>query len=169
MVLPIRFGIFESYVPAEPGLTTAQRGCRVVRKMAQVALEGFVEVSPILRSGVYALCAKGVVIYVGKSRAMIARINTHRRAWIDKRKGAKSWLTDSLGIPALLFDEIHIRPCPPHKLDEVEREMINRYKPRYNVQLKTPEKVKVPISLTVSGVVLALNAQTQRVVVERRI
>lgn len=137
--------------------------------MAQVSLDGFSECSAILRSGVYALCARGVVIYVGKSRAMIARINTHRRAWIDKRKGAKSWLTDSLGIPALLFDEIHIRPVPPHQLDAVEAEMIDKYKPKYNVQLKTSAKVRAPISITVSGVVLALNAQAQRVVVERRI
>lgn len=132
-------------------------------------LDGFSEASAILRSGVYVLCAKGVPIYVGKSRSMIARINTHRRAWIDKRKGAKSWLTDSLGIPALLFDEIHIRHVPPHLLDAVEAEMIDKFKPRYNVQLKTSEKIRAPISITVSGIALALNATTRRVTVERRI
>lgn len=133
-------------------------------------LEGFQEVSAVIRSGVYVLCAKGVPIYVGKSRAMIARINTHRRAWIDKRKGAKaSWLTDSLGIPALLFDEIHIRPVPPHLLDEVEREMIDRFKPRYNTQLKSSEKIQAPISLTISGVVLALNRRPPTPIIERRI
>lgn len=132
-------------------------------------LDGFSEASAILRSGVYVLCAKGVPIYVGKSRSMIARINTHRRAWIDKRKGAKSWLTDSLGIPALLFDEIHIRHVPPHLLDAVEAEMIDKFKPRYNVQLKTSEKIRAPISITVAGVALAINSQAQRVTVERRI
>jgi len=131
-------------------------------------LEGFAEVSGILRSGVYALCAKGQVIYVGKSKSMIARINAHRRAWIDKRKGG-SWLTESLGIPALLFDEIHIRPVPPQALAEVEAEMINLYKPRYNVQLKTSQKVRAPINITVSGVAIALNAQRQGVFIERRI
>lgn len=166
MVLTIRNSIFASYVSRRSGLTLRPRGCRVSGKMQ---LDGFVEVSPVLRSGVYALCAKGAVIYVGKSRAMIARINTHRRAWIDKRKGAKSWLTDSLGIPALLFDEIHIRPVAPHLLDEVEREMIDRYKPRYNVQLKSSAKIRAPISITIQGVALALNAQAPRVVVERRI
>lgn len=133
-----------------------------------MVLDGFDEVSAILRSGVYALCAKGVVIYVGKSKAMIARINSHRRAWIDKKRGA-AWLSETLGIPGLLFDEIHIRPCPKHLLDEVEAEMIDKYKPRYNVQLKTSAKIRAPISITVSGIALALNAQAQRVVVERRI
>lgn len=137
--------------------------------MSQVLLDGFVEVSPILRSGVYALVAKGVVIYVGKSRAMIARVNAHRRAWIDKRKGAKPWLSESLGIPALLFDEIHIRPCPPHQLDALEEEMINLYKPRYNTQLKTTEKIKIPFTITVAGQILTMNAPRQQVLVERRI
>ena len=132
-------------------------------------LDGFADVSGVIRSGVYALCAKGTVIYVGKSRAMIARINTHRRAYIDKRKGAKSWLTDSLGIPALLFDEIHIRPTAPHLLDEVEREMIDKFKPSYNVQLKTSEKIRAPIALTIAGQVFTMNARPPAPIIERRI
>ena len=131
-------------------------------------LDGFNEVSTILKSGVYVLVAKGVPIYVGKSKAMIARIGAHRRAWIDKRKG-NAWTTEVLGIPGLKFDEIHIRAVPLHLLDEVEREMIDRYKPRYNVQLKTSAKIAAPITLTVAGVALSLNALQTRVVVERRI
>lgn len=132
-------------------------------------LEGFTSAGDILRSGVYALCAKGVVIYVGKSRSMIARINAHRKAWIDKKKG-QAWLSEQLGIPGLLFDEIHIRPTPLHLLDEVEREMIDKYKPRYNTQLTTSGKIKAPITLTIGGVAIAMNvASKQAVVVERRI
>ena len=131
-------------------------------------LDGFSEVSEILRSGIYVLVAKGVPIYVGKSKAMIARIGAHRRAWIDKRKG-QAWTTEVLGIPGLKFDEIHIRPVPLHLLDQVEREMIDRYKPRYNTQLKTSAKITAPISITVSGIALAMNVRSERVVVERRI
>lgn len=132
-------------------------------------LEGFTEVGDMLRSGVYALCAKGVVIYVGKSRSMIGRINAHRRAWIDKKKG-QSWLTESLGIPGLQFDQIFILPTPLHLLDSVEREMIDKYKPRYNTQLTTSGKIKAPISLTIGGVTVAMNvAQKQAIVVERRL
>lgn len=132
-------------------------------------LEGFVEVSAILRSGVYVLCAKGEVIYVGKSKAMIARITAHRQAWIAKRKGREGWISDTLGIPALFCDEIHILPVPPAMLDEVEAEMINRFKPRLNTQLKTTAKVLAPIEITIAGKALTLNAPPGRPVVERRI
>lgn len=132
-------------------------------------LEGFIEVSSILRSGVYALCAKGQVIYVGKSKAMIARIGAHRQAWIAKRKGRAGWISETLGIPAVLCDEVHILPCPVHALDDLEAEMINRFKPRLNAQLKTTVKVSVPIAISIAGKALQLNASTQRVVIERRI
>ena len=137
-------------------------------EQATVRLDGFSNVSEVLRSGVYVLVAKGVPIYVGKSKAMIARINSHRRAWIDKRKG-QAWTTEVLGIPALRFDEIHIRPVPPHLLDAVEREMIDRYKPRYNTQLKTSAKITAPIVITIAGVALTMNKPPAQVFVERRI
>ena len=35
-------------------------------------LEGFTDVSTLLRAGVYALCKRGVVIYVGKSKSLYA-------------------------------------------------------------------------------------------------
>lgn len=134
-----------------------------------MVLEGFDEVGDILRSGVYALCAKGVVIYVGKSKSMIARIGAHRRAWIDKKKG-QAWLTESLGIPGLQFDEIHIRPTPLHLLDSTEREMIDKYRPRYNIQLRANGQVKAPITLQIAGIAIHMNAkQGHSVVVERRI
>lgn len=132
-------------------------------------LDGFQPISDCLRSGIYVLVAKGVVIYVGKSNAMIARINAHRRAWQD-RKRKESWISEKLGIPGLLFDEIHIRHVPKHLLGEVEAEMIDRYKPRYNIQLKTSAKIRAPINITVQGIQLTLNAPPpQRPVIERRI
>lgn len=122
-------------------------------------LDGFVDSSEILKSGVYALVRKGSVIYVGKSKSMIGRINTHRRAWIDRRKTKAngSWVANMLGIPGLMFDEIHIRPVPLHLLDAVEREMIDKYKPHYNVQLQT-EMIRAPINIVVAGLTLTLNA-----------
>ncbi len=128
-------------------------------------LEGFSDASAVLRCGIYVLCAKGVVIYVGKSKAMIARIAAHRTKWIDKRKGRPG--ADWIPIPALLFDEIHVRPVPLHLLDSVEEEMINRFKPKYNIQLKTAAKVSAPISITIAGKTLTMNSP--RVVVERRV
>lgn len=131
-------------------------------------LDGFADASQVLRSGVYALCAKGRVIYVGKSKSMIGRINAHRRAWIDKRKGkAESWIANALGIPGLLFDEIHIRPTPLHLLDAVEREMIDKYKPHYNVQLQTNAKIKAPINIVIGALTLQMNAPHSPLVTRR--
>lgn len=129
-------------------------------------LAGFTEISPALRSGIYVLCAKGVVVYVGKSKAMLARINSHRTGWIDKRKGRKPWVQEVCGIPALWFDEIHVRYVPAHELDAAEREAIDRYKPKYNIKLQT-KTISSPIPLNIGGFEVVLNApprpQTQMI------
>lgn len=131
-------------------------------------LSGFTDISDSLRPGVYALCAKGVVIYVGKSKKMLGRINAHRTAWADKRKGkAESWIADRLGIPGLLFDQVWVRPCRLDELDRLESEMINLYKPRYNVQLKTAQKVSVPSTLLINGISIPLCAKPAPI--ERRL
>lgn len=130
-------------------------------------LDGFVDSSAILRSGVYALVTKGRVIYIGKSKSMIGRINTHRRKWIDRRK-PKNQFSDLIPIPGLMFDEIHCRPVPLHLLDQVEAEMINLYKPHYNTQLKTNAKVVAPFNLTIAGRTITVNAVKPTLGIERR-
>lgn len=127
-----------------------------------LALNGFTDISDSLRCGIYALCAKGVVIYVGKSKRMLGRINSHRSAWADKRKGkAESWIAERLGIPGLLFDQVFVRPCRPDELDSLESQMINLYKPRYNVQLKTAQKIAVPHTLQINGISIPLCAKPE--------
>lgn len=131
-------------------------------------LAGFTDISDSLRCGVYALCTKGVVIYVGKSKKMLGRINSHRSAWADKRKGkAESWIADRLGIPGLLFDQVFVKPCRPDELEALENDMINLYKPRYNVQLKTSAKVSVPSTLMINGIPIPLCAKPAPI--ERRL
>lgn len=119
-------------------------------------LEGFAEVSEVLSAGVYALCAKGKVIYVGKSKKPLARINAHRRKWIDKRKRVP--MADQFfSGPGVLFDQVFIRPCRIEDLDRLEDQMINLYKPKYNIQLKKPGRVTQEVTLTVRGIPLILN------------
>lgn len=131
-------------------------------------LSGFTDISDSLRSGVYALCAKGVVIYVGKSKKMLGRINSHRQAWADKRRGkAESWIAERLGIPGLLFDQVWVRPCRLDELDQLEADMINLYKPRYNTQLKTTQKVQLAHSLIINGITIPLCAKLPPI--ERRL
>ena len=127
-------------------------------------IEGFFEVSQILRSGVYMLCHKGVVIYIGQSKGMLARIAAHRSMWGAKRRGK---VPDWLPIKGILFDEVFIRPCPPDLLDELELEMIEIYKPKFNTRLKTPGATDRPFNVKIGEVTLAFNAKPA--LIERRI
>lgn len=132
-------------------------------------LDGFVDISPVLRAGVYALGFHGQIVYVGKSKSMYSRVYSHRNQWNNARRGkaGPSWLPAS--VKAILFDEVYIRPCSLEALDALEREMIDRYKPKYNIVHKTKEKVSVPITLNVGGVLLALNAHIKPPEIVRRI
>lgn len=91
----------------------------------------FVDISAVLRCGVYALVYRGTVVYVGKSKVMVTRISTHRSAW--GRKNVRP--PGRQPIRGILFDGVWVMPVAEDRLDEVEREMINRYKPRYNTRL----------------------------------
>lgn len=100
--------------------------------------EGFTAVSEILRSGVYALVHRREVVYIGKSKTMLVRIYSHRNAWGDKRRGKWRQLPKNFPVQGIYFDEVFVRPVPVEHLDEVEREMIAKYRPKYNTLLKPP-------------------------------
>jgi len=118
-------------------------------------LEGFQDVSILLRAGVYALCKRGIVIYVGKSKSLYARIYTHKHF---ANRGAKGKAVPSwLPVKGIQFDEVFIRHCTLEALDDLEREMINLYKPKYNESLKNGLKVRAPINLVIGGIVLQMN------------
>jgi hypothetical protein len=103
-----------------------------------VVLDGFVDVSVVLMPGVYALVRDGIVVYVGQSRRPLARISAHKSNW--GRKGLPAWMPVSLR--GVLFDEVHVLPCRLEELDRVEAAMIELYKPRYNIRVKSPAPVE---------------------------
>jgi excinuclease UvrABC nuclease subunit len=105
-------------------------------------LEGFLNVGQILRSGVYALVHRREVVYVGRSKTMLVRIYSHRNIAADKRRGKNKEFPSWYPIKGIVFDDVWIRPCPTEDLDRVEREMIAKYRPKYN-QLLVP-KVAMP-------------------------
>lgn len=127
-------------------------------------LEGFVNVSAMLRPGVYALVKDGVVVYVGQSVRPLARVEAHRSLW--GRKRAPGWLP----IRGILFDEVHVMPCRVEQLNEVERALIDLYKPKFNVKLKSPEPVSTPFNLTTAlGICVAINAKPSGPGIVRRL
>ena len=117
-------------------------------------LEGFLDFTPLLRAGVYALCKRGVVIYVGKAKGLYSRIYTHKHFANRGAKGLK--IPDWLPVKGIQFDQVFVRPCTLEDLDSLEREMINLYKPKYNQSLKNSLKIG-PISLTINGGVIQTN------------
>lgn len=126
-------------------------------------LKGFIEASEVLRSGVYALAWKGEVVYVGKSKCMLTRIEAHRGLF---RRKAPSWMP----IKGVQFDAVFVRPCPLAMLEALEVEMINLYKPKLNERLKTNEKVRLEIDALVADIApQAVTTRAARVAIERRL
>lgn len=131
--------------------------------MAISGLAGFVDVTKILSCGVYALARDGTVIYVGQSKKMLGRISAHRSNW--GRKSTPAWLPAS--CRGMLFDQVFIRPCLVEQLDALEAEMINLYKPKYNVKIKSPTPTDSPFTINVGNLSLLVNRPTPAF--ERRI
>ena len=128
-------------------------------KEMTVQLEGFDEVSVILRAGVYALVSRGVVIYVGKAKNLYSRIYTHRTQAKRAKRGLNipSWLP----IKGFVFDQVFVRTCKLEDLDTLEAEMINIYKPRFNESLKAAGKVTAPVTIKPMGIPITLNAKPE--------
>ena len=120
-----------------------------------MTLEGFTDVSAVLGPAVYALVKRGVVIYVGRSKAAWQRIYAHRSTASRAARGKTipTWLP----AKGFVFDQVWIRPCGLGELEAVEAQMIERYKPRYNESLKSNLKVNQPVTLRVGALTIPLN------------
>jgi excinuclease UvrABC nuclease subunit len=103
-------------------------------------VDDWVDASVVLRPGVYALVYRGVVVYVGKSKAPLARIYTHRA---QRGKSQPAWLP----IKGITFDEIRVFPCRIEDLDKTEARFIARYRPRYNTQLRPPDLPPIRVAV----------------------
>ena len=117
-------------------------------------LEGFTNISESLRCGIYALAIKGKVIYIGKSKCMLVRIYSHRNAK-SKKGSLPSWFP----VKGIAFDEVHVQPCHPDRLDKLEFDMINLYKPRLNINLKNNLTINIPHILRVGNIEILVAAQ----------
>jgi GIY-YIG catalytic domain len=80
-----------------------------------------VDVSAILWSGIYFLLRRGTIVYIGQSRNLHARINAHCNSKGKIRQGRR-----------ILFDQILVQHCALEDLDDIERDLIHRYKPFHN-------------------------------------
>jgi len=126
-----------------------------------LADDDFEDASLILCVGVYALVYNGVVVYVGQSRKMLSRIYTHRTL-CGKRKPPQ------VKTRGIRFEEVWIRRCRVEDLDRIEKEMIQKYRPRYNVFLKAGAEMPLAIQSMIITAMKALPSQTQQSTINRR-
>ncbi len=129
-------------------------------------MEGFVDVTPVLRAGVYALVRDGAVVYVGQGKKMIARVEAHRSNW--GRKSVPAWMPVSLR--GVLFDKVFVLPCRVEDLDRLEAAMIDLYKPKFNIKRKAPTPLtRQQLSMCVGTATVPLNFRPPTPAFERRI
>jgi excinuclease UvrABC nuclease subunit len=94
--------------------------------------DGFVEYSDLLTVAVYALVSKGKVVYIGQSAMPLVRIFQHKL-----KAGERIYRrTHGRGVERFAFDQIYIRTCTPRQVNELEKEMIVKHQPKYNILLK---------------------------------
>ena len=117
-------------------------------------LEGFIDVTAVVRAGVYALVRDGAVVYVGQGKKMIARVEAHRSNW--GRKSVPAWMPVSLR--GVLFDQVFVLPCRVEDLDRIEAAMIDLYKPKFNIKLKAPTPITTqPLSIVMGDLSIPIN------------
>ena len=89
-----------------------------------------VDVSVLLRSGVYILSWRGRVVYVGQAKELLTRIYTHRCLRRQQIAGRK--MTEKTRLRPIMFDKVEVIPLALSDLGRVERELIAKYRPEYN-------------------------------------
>jgi len=116
-----------------------------------VVMMEFVDAGWLLRPCVYLLIWRGEVVYVGQSRKPLSRLYTHVSAMRGAARGRSqpSWLSSK----AVRFDDLRVRPCASAELNDLERSLIEQYKPKHNKvhKIRLKEHPKVPIELLVNN------------------
>ena len=93
-----------------------------------------VDVSVVLRCGVYLLWYNGAPVFAGKSRCPIVQIAAHRSL---ARKSTPSWFP----FKGIVFDRIQVFPSHPDRIDSLLTYVISTHHPRLNLKLVPHEVV----------------------------
>lgn len=102
-------------------------------------LPGAINISGILRPGVYILHHHSRVVYIGKARCLLAAICNHRLALTS---ATLARLFPHRRIP---FDGIEIIPCAADRAIPLAAALITLHQPRYN--LHPPRPLPTPVGL----------------------
>lgn len=133
----------------------ADHNARMEGGISTAHLPGFDDLSILLRPAVYALYYKGELVYIGQSKQLLTRLYQHKNNYLRSRRDKP--VQPHTSAKAIHFDAVKAIPVERGLLDRVERELIDKFKPRYNVQHSGRTKTKEPLRLEYKGVPLTIN------------
>lgn len=119
----------------------------------QMEEDGFIDVSVVRLAGIYLLLYKGVVVYVGQSRQVYTRVYQHLMARGKLRKTVYTKNPKPKLKVGFAFDQVLVRACTISELDDMEKELIRKYRPKHNIQHNAPPPIpldQLMISLTLA-------------------
>ena len=90
-------------------------------------LDGFIDITPVLKLGIYVLIHQSRVVFIGKANLPLAKIWAHRD--LSSRKSP-----DWLPIKGITYDKVLVRPAHPDRIDRELAALIAIHQPRHNVQ-----------------------------------
>lgn len=138
-------------------MTKGKKWCTMESMMDQSAklrFEGFEPVSHATAPcGVYALVAKGEVVYVGQARNVYQRLTSHLNNRLRKRQRPSDRFISPGDIRSrkIEYDSVLVKWVPENDLDIVERELILALRPKYNLRVVDPPK-RVAVNLAALGI-----------------
>ena len=99
-----------------------------------------VDVTAILRWGVYVLSYQGKVVFVGKSKCPIVQIAAHRSL---AHKRMPEWVT----FKGVVFDCVEIFPSHPDRIDTLYADLVTALNPPAHPkpQAQAPPHLNLPI------------------------
>ena len=83
----------------------------------------------MLGAGIYFLVFAGEVVFVGKAKRMLARVQTHRQLCERMRAGKA---VPQGGVKAVIFSDFFVFPCDEVDLGRLHKHFIERFRPRKN-------------------------------------
>jgi hypothetical protein len=86
----------------------------------QLAAAGFMDCSVLLGATVYALLCGDELVYLGRSRSMVARLMQHRRNGLIR------------------FDRLLVRRVEARRASKIEADLIRRFRPAHNYHIARP-------------------------------
>ena len=99
------------------------------REICVVMELGFESIGVGLSAGIYMLVYKGRVMYIGQSKIMLTRVHQHRHT----KKSQMTPFGPKL-LSKIPFDDVWVKRCHLSQADELEKDLIEKYKPIHNIK-----------------------------------